>query len=90
MQVVAEFLISLICKDLIYGVQVREKMDKGLIPLHKFIITKQLTKRPEEYPDAQNQPHVQVALRRAKSQHRDGVAQARSASKPDNLPFKVT
>ncbi len=30
------------------------------IPLGKFIITKQLTKRPEDYPDAKNQPHVQV------------------------------
>jgi len=33
------------------------------IPLAKFIITKALTKAPEEYPDAKNQPHVQVALK---------------------------
>ena len=52
-------------------------MDKGLVPLNKFIITKQLTKRPEDYPDGHSQPHVQVALRRAKEHKRDGVAQVR-------------
>ncbi len=29
--------------------------------LPKFIITKQLTKKLEDYPDARNQPHVQVS-----------------------------
>ena len=57
-------------------VEVKDKMEKGLIPLHKFVITKQLTKKPGDYPDAQNQPHVQVALRRVKQNKRDGVAQA--------------
>jgi hypothetical protein len=37
------------------------------VGLDKFVITKQLTKRPEEYPDAKSQPHVQVALRRRES-----------------------
>ena len=46
----------------------------GQVPLHKFVITKQLTKRPEDYPDAKNQPHVQVALRRRVAGRRDGVA----------------
>ena len=32
------------------------------IPLMKYIITKGLTKNPSDYPDAKNQPHVQVAL----------------------------
>lgn len=58
--------------------QVKEKMDKGLISLEKFVITKQLTKRPEDYPD-KNQPHVQVALRRSKQHERDGVAQVTSS-----------
>ena len=40
--------------------QVRESVAKGEVPLGKFVITKQLTKRPEDYPDARNQPHVQV------------------------------
>lgn len=46
---------------------------EGKVPLNKFVITKQLTKRPEDYPDAKNQPHVQVALRRRAAGKRDGV-----------------
>ncbi|KAG2444014.1 hypothetical protein HYH02_009213 [Chlamydomonas schloesseri] len=53
--------------------QVAEKVRAGQIPMGKFIITKQLTKRPEDYPDAKNQPHVQVALRRRAAGKRDGV-----------------
>jgi DNA polymerase alpha subunit A len=48
-------------------------VNAGTVPLNKYIITKQLTKRPEDYPDAKNQPHVQVALRRRKAGKRDGV-----------------
>ena len=40
--------------------KVGENIEKQ--PLAKFIITKVLTKMPHEYPDARNQPHVQVAL----------------------------
>lgn len=49
----------------------------GTVPLHKFVITKQLTKRPEDYPDAKNQPHVQVALRRRQAGKRDGMMAVR-------------
>jgi hypothetical protein len=66
--------------------QVREKMDQGQVTLNKFIITKQLTKRPEDYPDAHNQPHVQVALRRAKENKRDGIAQVRPPKM--SLPYR--
>ena len=45
------------------------------MPMAKYIITKQLTKRPEDYPDAKNQPHVQVALRRKAAGARNGVMQ---------------
>ncbi len=38
----------------------RGRIDSGAVPPNKFVITKQLTKRPEDYPDARNQPHVQV------------------------------
>lgn len=51
------------------GTSIRE----GKVPLNKFLITKQLTKKPEDYPDAKNQPHVQVALRRRAAGKRDGV-----------------
>ncbi|DBA99385.1 TPA: hypothetical protein ACH3X3_011985 [Trebouxia sp. C0006] len=55
--------------------KVQEKMKAGLVPMNKYIITKQLTKRPEDYPDARNQAHVQVALRRRAAGKRDGVMQ---------------
>jgi len=35
---------------------------EGKIPPEKFAISKTMTKKPEEYPDAHTQPHVQVAL----------------------------
>lgn len=37
-------------------------MRTGQIELDKYVITKSLTKQPEDYPDAKNQPHVQVSL----------------------------
>lgn len=33
------------------------------VPLYDFVINKQLTKHPNDYPDAKNLPHVQVAKR---------------------------
>ena len=41
--------------------QVQEEMRSGQVPLEKYIITKTLTKPPEAYPDAKNQPHVLVS-----------------------------
>jgi DNA polymerase alpha subunit A len=35
-------------------------MKNGEIDLKKYEITKTLTKPPKDYPDAKNQPHVQV------------------------------
>lgn len=39
-----------------------EAIRAGDIAVQKLAISKNLTKRPEEYPDAHTQPHVQVAL----------------------------
>jgi DNA polymerase alpha subunit A len=52
------------------------------VPLNKFVITKQLTKRPDDYPDAKNQPHVQVALRRRAAGRQNGVMAVRCAEWP--------
>ncbi|KAI9348733.1 putative DNA polymerase alpha catalytic subunit [Zopfochytrium polystomum] len=41
---------------------VGENVKNGSTPIDKFVINKGLTKSPEEYPDAKNLPHVQVAL----------------------------
>ncbi|CAO3621927.1 unnamed protein product [Cunninghamella blakesleeana] len=42
---------------------VADQIRRNDIPLEKYVINKQLTKRPEDYNDAKSQPHVQVALR---------------------------
>ncbi|KNA17466.1 hypothetical protein SOVF_079750 [Spinacia oleracea] len=70
---VGDFCLSQIlsggsCEDVVesihsYLMKVAEEMRKGEVPLKKYEITKSLTKPPEAYPDAKNQPHVQVALR---------------------------
>lgn len=41
--------------------QVQEEMRNGQVALEKYVITKTLTKPPEAYPDAKNQPHVLVS-----------------------------
>lgn len=40
-----------------------KEMDKNLVPIEAYAITKALSKAPEDYPDGKHQPHVQVALR---------------------------
>lgn len=39
------------------------EIDAQKVEVREFVITKALTKDPKDYPDAKNQPHVQVALR---------------------------
>ncbi|KAK7307110.1 hypothetical protein VNO77_39879 [Canavalia gladiata] len=56
------------CEDVIESihsslVKVQEEMRNGQVPLEKYVITKTLSKPPEAYPDAKNQPHVLVAQR---------------------------
>eukprot|EP00047_Mylnosiga_fluctuans_P015821 m.49542 g.49542 ORF g.49542 m.49542 type:complete len:1491 (+) comp6134_c0_seq1:22-4494(+) len=53
----------------------------GKIPIEKFIIHKGLTKNPEDYPDKQNQPHVQVALRLKQS--------GKSVRALDTIPYVI-
>ncbi len=54
--------------------QLQENVEAGKTPLGKFILTKQLTKNPKDYPDGKNQPHVQVALRKVAAGRREGVS----------------
>ncbi|XP_042421168.1 DNA polymerase alpha catalytic subunit-like [Zingiber officinale] len=62
------------CEDVVESIhssliKVQEDMRNGEVALEKYVITKTLTKPPEDYPDAKNQPHVQVALRLKKNGH---------------------
>ncbi|XP_024534663.1 DNA polymerase alpha catalytic subunit [Selaginella moellendorffii] len=50
--------------------KLQDDMRNGRIELEKYVITKSLSKRPEDYPDSKNQPHVQVALRRKQEGHK--------------------
>ncbi|KAN0009712.1 hypothetical protein ACTFIU_007011 [Dictyostelium citrinum] len=53
-----------------YLESVQQQIKDNSINVEKFIITKTLSKQPEEYNDADVQPHVQVALQmRAKGLH---------------------
>tara|TARA_B110001452_G_scaffold84451_1_gene69051 strand:+ start:98 stop:2755 length:2658 start_codon:yes stop_codon:yes gene_type:complete len=40
---------------------IADKVNKNELGIEQYIITKQLTKAPQDYPDAKSQPHVQVA-----------------------------
>ncbi|KAF5463781.1 hypothetical protein F2P56_013914 [Juglans regia] len=65
------------CEDVVESIhnslmKVQEDMRSGQVSLEKYIITKTLTKPPEAYPDAKNQPHVQVAQRLKQSGYSTG------------------
>jgi DNA polymerase alpha subunit A len=49
---------------------VGKQMDSHQIPLAEYVITKAITKMPDEYPDAKSQPHVLVAKRRLEAGER--------------------
>ena len=53
--------------------EIREDMIANRVSMDKYVITKQLTKAVEEYPDAKHQPHVMVAKRRLEAGKQDGV-----------------
>ncbi|KAL5754943.1 hypothetical protein ACOSP7_023163 [Xanthoceras sorbifolium] len=63
--------------------KVQEDMRSGQVVLEKYVITKSLTKPPEAYPDAKNQPHVQVALRLKQSGYTSGC------SAGDTVPYII-
>uniref|UniRef100_A0A0V0J224 DNA polymerase n=1 Tax=Schistocephalus solidus TaxID=70667 RepID=A0A0V0J224_SCHSO len=58
---------------------VTEQVRQGTLPLPEFVITKMLTKNPEDYPDAKLQPHVQVALRFNQATNLGGAAATSSS-----------
>ena len=49
---------------------IARQMDDNQLPLSEYVITKGITKMPDEYPDAKNQPHVLVAKRRVEAGER--------------------
>ncbi|KAH9711929.1 DNA polymerase alpha catalytic subunit [Citrus sinensis] len=90
---VGDFCLSQIlsersCEDVVESIhnslmKVQEDMRSGQVALEKYVITKTLTKPPEAYPDAKNQPHVQVALRLKQSGYSTGC------SAGDTVPYII-
>ncbi|XP_026394591.1 DNA polymerase alpha catalytic subunit-like [Papaver somniferum] len=76
------------CEDVVESIhsslmKVQEEMRNKRVELEKYIITKTLTKPPEAYPDAKNQPHVKVALRLKKAGYSSGC------SAGDTVPYII-
>ena len=59
-----------------------KKMRSGELPLEKYVITKGLSKHPNDYPDGKSQPHVHVAKMMLKNNL--------SLSVGDHIPYIIT
>jgi DNA polymerase alpha subunit A len=59
-----------------------KKMRAGELPLEKYIITKGLSKHPNDYPDGNSLPHVHVAKHMLKN--------SRPVSTGDHIPYVIT
>lgn len=58
------------------------KMRSGQLPIEKFVITKGLSKHPNDYPDAKSLPHVHVAKHMLKNNV--------SVNTGDHIPYVIT
>ncbi|KAH8330419.1 hypothetical protein KR067_002230, partial [Drosophila pandora] len=50
--------------------KIKQQINEGAVPLPLFVITKQLTRAPQEYANSASLPHVQVALRMNRERNR--------------------
>nr|CAH8874292.1 unnamed protein product [Trichobilharzia regenti] len=66
-----------------------EKVREGKLPISDFIITKMLTKNPEDYADSKSQPHVQVALRLNGSNANDKKSATRRIRAGDTVEYII-
>ena len=62
--------------------EIARKMRSNELPLEKYVITKGLSKHPDQYPDAKSQPHVQVARMMLKAK--------RPVNTGDHIPYVIT
>lgn len=58
------------------------KMRSNELSLDKYVITKGLSKHPDQYPDGKSQPHVQVAKMMLKAK--------RAVNTGDHIPYVIT
>ena len=62
--------------------ELAKKMRNGELPIEKYVITKGLSKHPNDYPDAKSQPHVHVAKMMLKEN--------RPVNTGDHIPYVIT
>lgn len=62
--------------------ELAKKMRNGELPLEKYIITKGLSKHPNDYPDGKSQPHVIVAKKMLEND--------RPVNTGDHIPYVIT
>ena len=62
--------------------ELAKKMRNGELLLDKYVITKGLSKHPNDYPDAKSQPHVHVAKMMLKEN--------RPVNTGDHIPYVIT
>ncbi|KAI3875794.1 hypothetical protein MKX03_023717, partial [Papaver bracteatum] len=85
---IASEVIKKVSEDVVVSIRnslmkVQKEMRKGEVALEKYVIMKMLTKPLEAYPDAKNQPHVQVALRLREAGYSSGF------SAGDTIPYII-
>lgn len=71
-----------IFKILTHLEELAQKMRNGDLPLHKYVITKGLSKHPNDYPDGNSLPHVHVAKMMLKNNKTMTVG--------DHIPYIIT
>ena len=62
--------------------EIAKKMRNNDLPLDKYVITKGLSKHPDQYPDGKSQPHVQVAKMMLRANRPVNIG--------DHIPYIVT
>jgi DNA polymerase alpha subunit A len=62
--------------------ELANKMRNDELPLDKYVITKGLSKHPNDYPDGKSQPHVNVA--------KSMILHNRPVNIGDHIPFVIT
>lgn len=72
---------TVICNIHTYLEELAKKMRDGELDIAKYVITKGLSKAPNEYPDAKNQPHLQVALAM--------MANGKAVNVGDHIPYVI-
>jgi len=64
-----------------YLISVGENVAEGKVDIQKFVINKQLTKSPHDYPDKKSLAHVNVALRM--------LSKGRKVNAGDTIPYVI-